>query len=387
MPGLAVVATQLTTPDTKPYRLFVENDDVLTGAGGFGVPIESLQWEHSGGNSPAVLSADFVDQLRAITIQGHADVRLWDNTAGTDLFSGLLMARAANVIAPSGRVTQMRAQDASLELDRNIVTGCSFPAGLSDRDIIQGLCGQFLKGTLSFNATDGVTTFIASTNAAMDAMTFEMQTLRSAIEQVAIAANEDGLGERFLYVDAQRRIRYRKAPTALTAPYAITDGVPGGGEKNVSDLQITDDDSAIITAVYVKGANALGSGWVANRAAAALYGWRADQLDAPDSNTARKALSYGNSFLSTRAYPIRRGTFSITGTTGWKADQLVTITSTSLGLSAVQFEIAHVTVNVVVGTPTFRHSIEFGRRIPGKTPRAATPGGQGHGIGAGGAWG
>lgn len=360
MPGLAVIATQLTTPVVRTNILLVGGADLWNGG-----KLQSLEWEHVGSNGPASLRAFHYDATEAFSIAGHANVT--HLVSGVPQFQGVLMGRtAAPLGTPTGRTVQLVATDYSIELDRNLVEGIAYPAGLNDRAIVQGLCGNFLRGTVSSNAVEGATTLIASTNVSMPAMTFEMQTLRSALEQVAITANGDGTGARELWVDASRRLRYRKT-SATAAPYTITDGAEGGGAIQPDadpPLTLVDDDSAIVNAVFVQGANAAGSGWEVNGASVGLYGWRAEQISAPDSDTLAKRTLIGQSYLSTRGAPVRRGTFQKTGTTGWEADQNVTITNATLGLSAVAFLIKAVTTRVLPSATVLQHSIEFGARKP-----------------------
>jgi hypothetical protein len=359
MPNAAIVATTVTTPDSKPFRLFIAGEDVMKGTQQDGVPLNSIEFESAGANSPARLSFDHEDPAKIRTIGGHAEVRYWDQAAGEDIFGGYLLGRTSSpAFGQQGRLTQLIATDWSLELDRNLVTGISYPAGLSDQALVQGICGNFLVGTLSYSSAT-----VALTNAAMPAMTFEPQSVRAALEQIAAAANGDGQGERSLWVDAKRRINYRLA-ISDTAPYLITDNPTLGTHRAPEDLELVDDDSAIYTAVYVLGANAAGSGWVTNGANIRRYGWRADFLDVPDSDSAVKREQYGQSWLAVRSTPTRRGTFSILNTTGWKAGQQVTISIAALGISQ-PFTIKHVTGRPVGGTPVYRHTIEFGARKPG----------------------
>jgi hypothetical protein len=351
----AVIATTVTTPETTPFRLFVAGEDIYAG-------LQSLEWEHAGSNGAAALRANHYDATEAFSLPGHGEVRYWDQANDVDLFGGYLMGRTASPIpsVTTGRMTQLVATDYSIELDRNLVTGISYPAGLSDQAIIQGLCGNFLKGTVSFFAAT-----VAETNTSMPAMVFDMQSLRSALEQVATAANGDGLGERQVWVDASRRLRYRRT-SATSAPYTITDGAESGSDKQPETMDLVNDDSAIITAVYIIGANAAGSGWVVNGANVQRYGWRGDTLNVPDSDTAAKRDAYGQSYLQLRSAPVRRGTFTITATDGWAADQNVTITNGTLGLSAESFLIKHVTVRVLPTATALVHTIEFGARKPGR---------------------
>lgn len=173
----AVIGTTVTTPDTKPFRLFINNEDVLKGSSGEGVSIDSIEWESGGTGSPARLQFVHSDPAKVRTFTGGAEVRFWDQSNDTNLFGGYLVGRTSTpAFGQQGRATQLIATDYSLELDSNIVQPCRYPAGLTDQTIIQGLCGRFLKGTLSFAAAS-----VASTNTNMPAMKFELSTLRTAL--------------------------------------------------------------------------------------------------------------------------------------------------------------------------------------------------------------
>lgn len=360
MPLHVAIAALLTTPATVPYRLFVNNVDVLKRSDGSGVALGSVQIEYAGSGDPAALRFSHDDPAKAFTIPGHAEVRLWNQATDADEFGGYLMGRTSKPgFGQQGRETALVATDRSIILDQNLVTAIAYPAGLSDRAIIQGLLGNFCVGNLTSSAAN-----IDLTNSAMPAMRFEMQTLRSALDQVAVAAAGDGLGERTLYVTAAGVVRYFRTSSA-SAPYVVTDAPAGAGQVAPQDLTLVDDDSGIRTAVYVRGANAAGSGWETNGAGIAAYGWRAgDPLDAPDSDSRLKRATYGQSFLAARSVPVRRGSFFVVGTTGWAPGQNVTITNAALGLAAVSFLVKHVTGTPLGGAALFRHDIEFGARRP-----------------------
>ena len=156
---------------SEPFRLFVNDEDILGNAPSGGVPLESLEWEYAGSNSPATMSFEHWDPPRAFSISGRARVRFW-SLADDDLFQGNLVGRESDPAFATGRTVGMRATDASVAaLDRNIVTRCSFPAGLTDKDIIQGLCGQFARGSdFTWLDAEGATEYIGITNVAMPAM-------------------------------------------------------------------------------------------------------------------------------------------------------------------------------------------------------------------------
>lgn len=360
----AIVATTVTTPDTKPWRLFVDEEDILTGSRS-GVPLTSISWELAGSNTPAQMAFEHWDPARAFALPGRGRVRFWSSANG-DEFQGRLIGREWDVAFARGRIVRMRATDASVAaLDRNIVERCRFPAGLTDVDIIQGLCGQWARGReFTWLDAEGSETFLSITNVSMPAMVFEPQSLRSALDYVGLTANDNDSLQRVTFIDGKRRLRYGQQFNGGAAPFVIVDGTPAGGQKACTNLKLIDDDSVIVTAVYVNGKTAAGSGWVVSGANAHRYGWSSEVLDAPDSDTAAKRNVLGRSFLATRNAPIRRGSFTITNTTGWLPDQVVTISSTALGLSSAQFVIRHVTARPITGTNVLEHFIEFGGRRP-----------------------
>lgn len=351
---------------SKPFRLWINDVDILGNPASGGVPLGSISWEYAGSNSPAAMTFDLWDPPRAFSLPGGSRVRFWSLADG-DTFQGNLLGRTSDPAFAQGRIVKMRAADSSISaLDRNVVEPCSFPAGLSDVAIIQGLCGQWARGNhFTWLDADATGTLMSITViGAMPAMTFEAMSLREAIDLVAIAANSDESLQRYAYIDEKRRLRYGVQFDGGAAPYVIVEGNPAGGQANCFELELVDDDSQIVTAVFVAGKNAAGSGWVVSGSQSARYGWRADILDAPDSDTRNKRNVLGSSYLKGRGTPVRRGSFKVTNTSGWAPNQVVTITSTSLGLSGSTFLIRHVTVTPLTGTPTYEHKIEFGARRP-----------------------
>jgi hypothetical protein len=360
MPSSAVIATHLTSPGTVPFRLFVGGEDIMKRSDGSGVSLDSLSIEYAGSGRSRDAPVQPRRPGQGRHPRGHAELRLWNQASDSDEFAGFLMGRTSRPdFGQVGRATGMIATDHSILLDRNMVTKAIYPSGLSDRTIIQGLLGNFCIGWLRSSATK-----IASTNASMPAMAFQMLTLRAALDQVASVAAGDGQGDRTLYVDSIRAVNYFLT-SAAAAPYVVTDNPVGGAQVAPQNLELVDDDSGIYTAVYIIGANGAGSGWeLAPNAAISRYGWRATSLDVPDSNSAAKRSLYGQSYLVSHSIPIRRGTFYVVGTTGWAPGQVVTITNAALGLSSATFLIKHVTGVPVGGSPVWRHDIEFGARQP-----------------------
>jgi hypothetical protein len=203
--------------------------------------------------------------------------------------------------------------------------------------------------------------YVQATNVAMPAMTFGSQSIRSAIEQVGLAANGDAQGERHYYLDAYRNLHYLLTE-ANPAPKNINT-TPSGTEVAPSDLQITYDDSAIRTAVFVRGSTAAGTGWVIWSAGVAAYGWLADQLDVTDSDTFAKQQAYGWAYLVPRSQPVIRGTFSTDAVGGWLAGQTVLVTVASMGLAATPLLIYQVTRSQASGAYA-SYAVSFGAKPP-----------------------
>lgn len=359
MPGLIVQATTgLVTSTARPFSLFVGGTDIVapTGTTQYGVPLQSIRLSESGTDRVATLAVEFEDPARAFTIPGHARVLFNDNAAGECLFGGFVAGRAGSpAYGGSGRSSRVVAGDGGIILDKRVVARHFFPSGMSDRAMVQQLVGLYGGNELS-----ALSTTVAQTQSTMPELLIERVTLRGAIEQVAAAAVfEEGGVQRRAFVDPSFRLHYFTT-SVLTAPYIVTDNPTLGTHRAVDAFTYEEDDSRIVNAVYVNGANAVGSGWSINHTSVALYGRRDAILDVSDSDTNAKRGAYAWAFLADSSYPVPRGSFE-TNTTGWHGGQLVTVTDAANGLSARVFEVSQVDTVFLDGTGKRTHKVHFGR--------------------------
>ena len=225
MPGAVLIELALTTAATaKPYRLLVNGTDILTGPSGRGVPVESLSIVDAGWNTPGTLSFLYEDPILAYAMPAGALVQFVDTSKVIPAWSGFLTQRTrVPAFGDQGIAVQCSAIDGSVLLDRNLVDrSITYPAGLSDQAIFQGLIGEFGIGM------NAASPYIQMTNPSMPLMTFGDQTLRSAVEQLCAAAQDSmTVGtERHYYVDPGFYPHYF-AVESNTAPYQVTDNWNG----------------------------------------------------------------------------------------------------------------------------------------------------------------
>jgi hypothetical protein len=332
---------------------------VTKGPNGAGVPAQTLQIGSGIDAAVGTFQAQLEDPTLAYLLAARSRVQVIDDTASPPAqFDGWLTARTAvPAFGQQGQATALQAAGSASMLDASIITpAISYPAGMSDQAIIQSLVSTYLVGQLN------VSTYVQATNVGMPAMAFGSQTLRSAIEQVALMANGDAQGERHYYVDPSGFLHYFLTETN-PAPKNIST-VASGTTVAASNLQLTYDDSAIRTAVFVRGSTPAGTGWVVWGQGVAVYGWLADQLDVSDSTSLSNMLAYGWAYLAPRSVPVIRGTFDVDSVAGWAAGQTVQITNPALGLAAQSFLIFQVDRSQVSGGyATWK--VAFGAKPPG----------------------
>jgi hypothetical protein len=350
MPTTAAAATLLQTPAAHPFGLFVNGMDVIRphGTDLSGVPIESIRITEGGDNASGSLQFLFEDPLKAYSLPTAAEVIFWDFTADVPLFAGFLVGRE---LVPSfgqtARSVRVSCTDYSPLLDAQLLPEGALPAGISDLTMLQAILsshGGRLKGD---------PTTIANTNASMPALSFIGLTLRQAIEKVADAAGTN----RVYWVDSLSRLNYTSA-SSLVAPYVISDA-PSGAQRAANDLTLSYED-VITNAVYVRGGNTAGSGWVLDTDSIRDVGQKFEAyLDQPDSDTAAKRNLYGAAYLGRVKSAVVRGSFG-TDTNGWRPGQIVTITNAALGLTSATYQVVSVETEMLSGTGYRYSQIAFG---------------------------
>jgi hypothetical protein len=358
VPGLVVKATTgLVSSASRPFSLFVGGTDIIapTGSTVYAVPLESIRLSETGTDRVTMLTIDFDDPARAFSIPERARVLFVDNAAGETLFGGFVAGRSVvPAYGGAGRRSIVTAADGGSVLDRRYVARHFFPSGLPDRAIVQQLVGMHAGDLIS-----ALSTTVAQTQATMPEILVEKATLRQAIEQVAAAATFGGSTQRRVFVDPTFRLHYFTA-TILTAPYIVTDNPTLGSHRAVDAFRYEEDDARIINAVYVEGANEVGSGWEYDHASIDRYGLGEGPLQVSDSDTADKRAAYAAAFLADAAYPVPRGSFR-TNTTGWHGGQLVTVTNAAAGLAARTFEVSQVDTVFLDGSGKRTQQVHFGR--------------------------
>ena len=374
MPAATLDPTKKYLSASHPYSLKWGGVEIGFGAGkGYGVPYDSISVSEVGGNGASTINFTILDAKRALSLPALGRIQLIDHTvtlAGEMVFAGFAQGRRTigGGAGPTGYAVEVKGTDYGYLLDTCYVPKLSYKAGYSDQALVQGVVAH------SARHYDIVThtAFCTSTNASMPAMDFGNMTLRAAIESIQAAAGAN----RKYYVDFLGRLHYFQGPTESAmgaAPAAITE-TPGG--TNASGLLIEYDESQIVNAVYVVGANPAGTGWVKDEVSIKAYGLRQGSFDAPTCKSAAQLASTGAHFLALHKDPIVRGQFTLTGgpTTGWRVGQTLTLTSSTLGITAATYPIVQIDTIFVSGSGVRERTVYFGdlpasgRRRPNPRP-------------------
>lgn len=350
MPELGVLATQIQTVASRPFSLYVNSEDVIAPIGSLnrGVPLDSISITEAGANSPGSMTFRIDDPVKGFSLAPAADVVLWDRVQNVPLFGGYLLTRSLQPdFGQQGRSMDCVCTDYSPLLDLRLVPSFATPAGISDQAAIAALVGNFGGELIASSAT------VSIVDSSLPALSFIGLTLRQAIEKVAAAADPNAV----YWLDSLKRLWYTNA-SSLTAPYVLSDA-PTAGQRAPQNLTAETEDR-VVNAVYVRGGNNAGSGWVRDAASIALVRREyQDYLDEPDSDTAAKRNSYGAAFLG-RSGSVVRGSFDIDNADGWHPGQLVTITNAALGISGNVYQIAAVTSTFLGGGGARQYHVEFG---------------------------
>lgn len=110
--------------------------------------------------------------------------------------------------------------------------------------------------------------------------------------------------------------------------------------------------------VYVRGANAKGSGWVDEKGSPWDLGSAHAYVDARHAKTVRAKLRRGRSYMR-RHQKVTGGGFGVLNLNGWRANQLLPVTDDALGLDGATYALRSVRGELSAGSlPTY--DIEFG---------------------------
>jgi hypothetical protein len=348
MPTAALLyGTGLVTSTAYPYSITIGSTEVAVA----NAELESIEFEENGDDDPGYCRLRLLDLTNSLPIDDLQVVRVHDNTLGTQVFLGTVI-RHTNESASVGRYIDVEAVSASAMLDEIMVPLDARPVE-SDQARVSYLWGVYAKYPL-----DPYVGNVAQTNAATSADLVSGMSLRAALTQTAGLA---GSSTRF-FVNSLGQLVWRSGDGASAAPYNINVAVaPGGGAIAPQSLRIT-RDGLIKNRVYIRGANADGSGWYADTASLARYGPREEFIDAPSSDTAAKAQTIAQLQLGKVASPNIRASFETDDpNSGWRADQNVTVTSAADDLSAETLRIVKVTTSFWRGDGKRHYRIDAGK--------------------------
>lgn len=312
----------------------------------------------------AVSSMEFTidDPGKVISIADGAEIVYEDFVRGIRWFGGFIQnQRISPAFGQQGRTIDVTCYGYEALLDSCLVPTTTIAA----TDAIDGagtVCIDFTYAQ-QFGAYAPVRTFIngsaRSTRAfpvsgtaskgwdvGGTAVLIEGQTVRRAIEiaMSAIIASNPTVATACT-VDFYRGLRFYPWATGFTtfnpSDYvALTVSDVAGTRPEGLTYEIDTSPSAMANAVYVKGANAAGTGWVVGDT-------RTGRHDLYVTSTAASDISrqsVGASILGSKSKPAARGTFRLENFTPVDAHpgSMLTITNAALGWSSKAFEISQI---------------------------------------------
>jgi hypothetical protein len=401
--GLAAAlrGTGAVTSDAHPFSLIVGGSDLIGS-----VTLESASIE-DGDNGR--LDFSVWDGDSTLSVVEWAPVRFTDNDQDITLFGGFVLDRTFEPThGANGRWIHVHCVGNGILLDKIVtppydssispwtIGGFVTAPDHGPRDHFQRAFGltNGTQGLLAMgNAAadlDGVATLASGAGAPAnvweslvlrklpsgrhvssafgdDPFTIEATHLRQFAEElisVSDVSNEDETYGVFLDVDPLGYIRWDWLGEKIgNAPYAITDVSPDGVTSIAAESLTYETDSAErVNSVYVKGSSPANSLFVRDHANIKKTGRELMAvLDRSTSATSvNKARRAGRAYLASTRESVVRGRFTVTGFNGFKRRQLVTITDSRVGLSAVPYIIHGVRTRFLRGDGLRAHEISFG---------------------------
>ena len=203
---IAVIATHLTTPESRSLSLFIGGRDFTKDT-----KWDSLRITDSGGASAG--RADLHIELSladAPEIRDQAAVRMVDHTAGEEAYYGVVVSRNPSLI-PQYAAIDVVADDIGSLLDTAYIPTETRPA-----EALQARIG-YLWGKYAGSFLSGDLTHVTAVGATLPAHHFIGVTLRQAIEQTIAQSTVDA----GYHVDAAGRLHVAESE-GFTAPYNIS---------------------------------------------------------------------------------------------------------------------------------------------------------------------
>jgi hypothetical protein len=359
MVSAALVATQLTdhTPRVKMLTLagVDVNGRVGFGGNGYHVPIESIEVDEQGPGGVSTMQFDLVDPLANGPLPADGDeVQYWDLINDVPLFAGFVANWSTRPLpSGQGRVTTISCVGFEIILDWALIPAAmTLRANLLLSQAVLSLAAA-AAGTGPLRAFSGgpssqehpVGWFTTSDGLGLAVLMYDVPiaagtSLREALgTAAAAAAGSAGLGNPFVApaalftVDFYRGLRAMSADLvgAWASDFASLTVVDTVAGANAADgLEHETDATQIVRGVFVKGANAAGTGLISD--GSGKLG-RIAFIDDSTIDTAAKLADAQATYLS--QYVIAtRGSFDLvdwTRTPGVRVGSLVYLTDAVTG--------------------------------------------------------
>lgn len=348
MPNAAIVATALTTQQTRSVGLWIDGFDVIGVAGvtTWGTPVETIDLEEQGPDGVSSLTFVVEDFANAVPVNEGSVVRMQDFFADQPLFLGWVQSWDIEVLGLGRRIT-VQAIGVEAILDWDLVTsyvGVARPWDSFDTDIAAVIThAGFNIRIVQGHPTGGG--FVSSLAAPIENLTnFQYDvsvsntTLRETIRQVFAGEQTGAVATDYrCTVDFLGNLRVWEADARPSdyADFSISD-TAGSGTAS-ADLRHTSDATSTIHRVQVVGTGA-GIGLVVD--GSNVPGPIAILSD-PMSTTAALRASIGAAYIANHQR-MQSGQFRYETWQPFqqvRAGMTISITDAQIGLSGSVFEI------------------------------------------------
>lgn len=325
MPMAPIIATQLTTPATRVISVFIGSRDV-TGYAKW----DSLVATDNGSSGRSVTNLHLKDVgLGDLPeVEDRSLLRVMDHATDTELGRGIVVSRMPSS-QPGYSGVDIAANDIGSVLDDVFIRYEPRPAETMRQRIgfLWGKhAGAFLSGDLSN---------VVSIGSTLAAQTFTGVTLRQAIEMTISQASTDAA----YYTDALGKLHVLTSETNA-APVIIVGSEPQTGEDAPESLSIDYEANSYANRVHVQGATPAASSFYQNDGEIARKGYVVTAtIQAPDCKTASMAEALGRMYLG-RVAGVTRGSFTLTGTDGWRSGQKLVVRDVAAGLTETVVAVA-----------------------------------------------
>lgn len=350
----------LSSPLTNsqlPFPLFVNGNEISRGVSG--AQALSYRLRDPGFAGPQTFEFTIRDHTNAVAPWIAKQQRvIWSDAVGARyLFQGYV-TDIHQFPRASWLDIAVTCQDLSSALDygRPVISWDAGTHGASDQAEIQALLANYAQ-----EMHLGSGGFIQVINGSMPASTpTDRTTLRNAIDLVLAATGVTGA---VAYVDSLGFL-HTMTLGDVNAPFNITDAPPPWTTAVPAIVDVLDQGTQDVDALYVVGSTAAGSGpvyaWQCGITTPPRSPLRWAVLDAPQAKDATTRNSAATVEFARRVGTLTV-TLTVTGYDGWAKGQLVKVTNGPLGWVAKQFTINAVDMDVIAGTGTRRYTITAGQ--------------------------